>query len=244
MALPIPCALHNCANNCPFPPPTPASRHFTPAKFGTGLAPTLPGGANIRPLCPRMLAFSAIWRPCDEKDPVRPLPTFHHRGICAVLQWRVHYQQSTADLRVAESSGARSLRAHVSGTERPRRHELLFRPRRKAGFGFPAASDGGRGGFSGRRCPRSQAAARPVEKIPLRLGKPVGSGADTLVRAISSCNLKMESPPFSGRAGRDAEKLRAPLPAKRQFRKLPTVQHRLHSDALKKRNVNLDEKFK
>ena len=189
MALPIPCALHNCANNCPFPPLTPASRHFTPAKFGTGLAPTLPGGANIRPLCPRMLAFSAIWRPCDEKDPVRPLPTFHHRGICAVLQWRVHYQQSTADLRVTESSGTRILCAHVSGTERPRRHELLFRPRRKAGFGFPAAGER----FSRRHCPRNQAAARPVEEIPLRLGKPVGCGADTLVRGTCAVDLRIRA---------------------------------------------------
>jgi hypothetical protein len=45
---PIPCALYNCANNCYYPRQTPESRHFTPAKFGTGLASTVPGGSNIR----------------------------------------------------------------------------------------------------------------------------------------------------------------------------------------------------
>jgi hypothetical protein len=45
---PIPCALYNCANNCHYPRQTPESRHFTPAKFGTGLASTVPGGSNIR----------------------------------------------------------------------------------------------------------------------------------------------------------------------------------------------------
>jgi len=42
-------------------------------------------------------------------------------------------------------------------------------------------------------------------------------GAKTIVRVISSCNLKVKSPPFYARAWRDAEKLRAPLPAKHQF---------------------------
>jgi len=151
---------------------------------------------------------------CDEKDPVRAMPTFHDRGICAA-RWRVVYEQSTAELPVSESTGARSVCAHVSGTERPRRHELHLRSGRKAGFGFPA----GRGRFSRRLCPRSQEAARPVEKIPRRLGKPVGCGTDALVRAISNCNLnpKMKSPPIYRRAWRDGKKLRTPLPAKHRL---------------------------
>ena len=72
---------------------------------------------------------------------------------------------------------------------------------------------------SWRRCPRTKEAARPAEKIPRRLGKPVEGGTDTPVRAISSCNLNLEmkSPPFYARAWRDSEKLRAPLPSKHRF---------------------------
>jgi hypothetical protein len=48
-------ALHNCAKNCHFPPQPPVSRHLTPAKFGTGFALTLLGGANNPLLSPRMI---------------------------------------------------------------------------------------------------------------------------------------------------------------------------------------------
>ncbi len=136
---------------------------------------------------------------CDEKDRVRALPalpTFHHCGICAV---RVLYQQSTADFSAAESSRTRSLCAYVSGTDRPCWHELHLRPGRKAGFGFPAA----RARFSGHRCPRTQAGARPIEKIPRRLGKPVDV-VRTLLRLRSGQAL------FVGGLGAMTKNSRAP----------------------------------
>ena len=60
----IPCALHNCANNCLTPANRAASRYFTRAKFGTGLASTLSGGATSAALVcgPRF----PHWRPYDE----------------------------------------------------------------------------------------------------------------------------------------------------------------------------------
>jgi hypothetical protein len=42
-------SLH-CANNCHYLRQPTEIRHFTPAKFGTGLASPIPGGANIRRL--------------------------------------------------------------------------------------------------------------------------------------------------------------------------------------------------
>src|SRR5208337_3474117 len=124
----------------------------------------------------------------DEKDPVYILPAFRHRGICAV---RRVSQQPTAGLRVSKPSGARSLYAHVSGAERPCLLELHLRSGRKAAFGLPA----GRGRFSRRLCPRNQEAARPVEKVQRRLGKPVGRGADAPVRGavplISGCAQRL-----------------------------------------------------
>src|SRR4029077_10644770 len=112
----------------------------------------------------------------NETGPVCALPAFHQRGICPVPRWHVLYQQRTADLSICESSGSCSLCAHVSGTECPRRHELLLRPWRTAGLGLPAAREC----FSRRRRPRTQATARPVEKISHRLGKSIASDADTL----------------------------------------------------------------
>jgi hypothetical protein len=47
---PIPRGSLHCANNCHYLRQPTEIRHFTPAKFGTGLASPIPGGANIRRL--------------------------------------------------------------------------------------------------------------------------------------------------------------------------------------------------
>jgi hypothetical protein len=47
---PIPRRSLHCANNCHCLRQPTESRHFTPTKFGTGLASPIPGGANIRRL--------------------------------------------------------------------------------------------------------------------------------------------------------------------------------------------------
>jgi len=45
-------------NNCPYPPPTPLRRHFTPARFGTYLAPNSNWRSPHPPASARMIPRS------------------------------------------------------------------------------------------------------------------------------------------------------------------------------------------